>query len=101
MKNNMFKKMVSAVVLATSLVSGAALASNVQPYGENTDYQAAVVDSVPTAMAQGPVSHMYSENGNYQAAVSEYVPKAAAQGPQSRMYSENGDYIAAPAWDNE
>lgn len=103
MKNNMFKKMVSAMVLAMSLVSGAAFAasSDVQPYGENKDYQAAIVDSVPAAMAQGPAVHGYSENGDYQAAVVGYVPTAAVQGPQSHGYSENGDYTAAPAWDND
>lgn len=103
MKNNMFKKMVSVMVLSLSLVSGAAFAASadVQPYGENRDYQAAVADSMPDAMAQGPAAHTYSENGDYQAAVVGYVPTAAAQGPQSHVYSENDDYTAAPAWDND
>lgn len=91
------------MVLAMSLVSGAAFAASadVQPYGENRDYQAVVVDSMPDTVVHGPAAQTYSENGDYQAAVIGYVPAAAVQGPQSRMYSENGNYTAAPAWDND
>jgi len=67
MKNNFFKKVMTGMVLTTSLISGAAMADSPM-FGENRDYQAVVVDTVPAAVSNGAQSHCYSENGNYTAA---------------------------------
>ena len=69
MKQGIFKQVLSAMVLTMSLAGGAAFASadSVQ-FSENGSYQAAVIESVPTASMQSDIRG-YSENGSYQAAV--------------------------------
>ena len=97
MKNNIFKKVMTVMVLTTSLISGAAMADSPM-FGENRDYQAAVVDYVPTPAVQTSQAVGYSESRDYQAVVVDTVPAAVSNGAQSHSYSENGNYTAAPAW---
>ena len=73
MKKNIFKQVLSAMVLTMSLAGGAAFVS---------------ANSV-----------QYSENGDYQAAVNTNVP-AAVKSDNVRGYSENGSFVAASAFDN-
>lgn len=99
MKKGMFKQVLSAMVLTMSLAGGAAFVSadSVQ-YSENRDYNAAVIETVPTAATRSDIRD-YSENGSYQAAVIKNVP-AAAKSVDVRGYSENGSYVTASAFDN-
>ncbi|MDY2966285.1 MAG: hypothetical protein SOR58_08815 [Megasphaera massiliensis] len=99
MKQGMFKQVLSAMVLTMSLAGGAAFASadSVQ-FSENGSYQAAVVESAPTASMQSDIRG-YSENGSYQAAVIKNAP-AAVKSADVRGYSENGSFVAASAFEN-
>ena len=99
MKKNLFKQVLSAMVLTLSLAGGAAFASadSVQ-FSENGDYQAAVNLSVP-AVSKTADFRGYSENRDYNAAINLSVP-AAVKSVDSVQYSENRDYVAASAFDN-
>ena len=76
MKKVMFKQVLSAMVLTMSLAGGAAFVSadSVQ-FSENGDYNAAVIETVPTASMHSDIRG-YSENRGYQAAVNTNVPAA-------------------------
>ena len=99
MKKNIFKQVLSAMVLTMSLAGGAAFVSadSVQ-FSENGDYQAAVNLSVP-AVSQRDDIRGYSENGDYNAAINLDVP-AAVKSVDSVQYSENRDFEAASGFDN-
>ena len=99
MKKNLFKQVLSAMVLTMSLAGGAAFVSadSVQ-FSENGDYQAAINLSVP-AVSQRDDIRGYSENGDYNAAINLDVP-AAVKSVDSVQYSENRDYAAASAFEN-
>ena len=99
MKKNIFKQVLSAMVLTMSLAGGAAFVSaNSVQYSENGDYQAAVNLSVP-AVSKSVDVRGYSENRDYNAAINLDVP-AAVQSVDSVQYSENRDYAAASAFEN-
>lgn len=95
----MFKQVLSAMVLTMSLAGGAAFVSadSVQ-YSENRDYNAAVIETVPTAAMQSDIRG-YSENRDYQAAVIKNAP-AAVKSDDVRGYSENGSFVAASSFEN-
>ncbi len=99
MKKNIFKQVLSAVVLTMSLTGGAAFVSadSVQ-FSENGDYKAAVNLSVP-AVSQRDDIRGYSENRDYNAAINLDVPTAVKR-VDSVQYSENRDYAAASAFEN-
>ena len=99
MKKVMFKQVLSAMVLTMSLAGGAAFVSadSVQ-FSENGDYNAAVIETVPTASMQSDIRG-YSENRGYQAAVIKNVP-AAVKSADVRGFSENGSFVAASAFEN-
>ena len=99
MKKNLFKQVLSAMVLTMSLAGGAAFVSadSVQ-FSENGDYQAAVNLSVP-AVSQRDDIRGYSENRDYNAAINLDVP-AAVKRVDSVQYSENRDFEAASGFDN-
>ena len=100
MKKVMFKQVLSAMVLTMSLAGGAAFVSadSVQ-FSENGDYNAAVIETVPTASMHSDIRG-YSENRGYQAAVNTNVP-ASVKSDNVRGYSENRDFVAASAFDNQ
>lgn len=95
----MFKQVLSAMVLTMSLAGGAAFASadSVQ-FSENGSYQAAVIESVPTASMHDDFRG-YSENGSYRAAINKNVP-AAVKHADVRGFSENGSFAAVSAFEN-
>ena len=99
MKKNLFKQVLSAMVLTMSLAGGAAFVSadSVQ-FSENGDYQAAINLSVP-AVSQRDDIRGYSENRDYNAAINLDVP-AAVKRVDSVQYSENRDFEAASGFDN-
>ena len=99
MKKNLFKQVLSAMVLTMSLAGGAAFVSadSVQ-FSENGDYQAAVNLSVP-AVSQRDDIRGYSENRDYNAVINLDVP-AAVKSVDSVQYSENRDFEAASGFDN-
>ena len=99
MKKNLFKQVLSAMVLTMSLAGGAAFVSadSVQ-FSENGDYQAAVNLSVP-AVSQRDDIRGNSENRDYNAAINLDVP-AAVKRVDSVQYSENRDFEAASGFDN-
>ncbi|MFR8513566.1 MAG: hypothetical protein ACLVCZ_11650 [Megasphaera sp.] len=99
MKKNIFKQVLSAMVLTMSLAGGAAFVSaNSVQYSENGDYQAAVNLSVPAVTKTADFGG-YSENRDYRAAINTNVP-ASVKNDNVRGYSENRDFVAASAFDN-
>ena len=99
MKKNLFKQVLSAMVLTMSLAGGAVFVSadSVQ-FSENGDYQAAANLSVP-AVSQRDDIRGYSENRDYNAVINLDVP-AAVKSVDSVQYSENRDFEAASGFDN-
>ena len=99
MKKNIFKQVLSAMVLTMSLAGAAFVSADSVQFSENGDYQAAVNLSVP-AVSQRDDIRGYSENRDYNAAINLDVP-AAVKSVDSVQYSENRDYVAASAFDND
>ena len=98
MKKNMFKQVLSAMVLTMSLAGAAFVSADSVQFSENGDYQAAVNLSVP-AVSKTDDIRGYSENRDYDAAINLSVP-AAVKSVDSVQYSENRDYVAASAFEN-
>ena len=99
MKKNIFKQVLSAMVLTMSLAGGAAFVSaNSVQYSEKVDYLAAV-NLCFKAVSQSSYFGGYSENRDYQAAINTNVP-ASVKSDNVRGYSENRDFVAASAFDN-
>ncbi|WP_296828260.1 hypothetical protein [uncultured Megasphaera sp.] len=98
MKKNMFKQVLSAMVLTMSLAGAAFVSADSVQYSENGDYQAAVNLSVP-AVSKSDDIRGYSENRDYNAAINLNAP-AAVKSVDSVQYSENRDFEAASGFDN-
>ena len=98
MKKNMFKQVLSAMVLTMSLAGAAFVSADSVQYSENGDYQAAINLSVPVVSQRDDIRG-YSENRDYNAAINLDVP-AAVKSVDSVQYSENRDFEAASGFDN-
>ena len=100
MKKNIFKQVLSAMVLTMSLAGGAAFVSaNSVQYSENGDYQAAVNLSVPAVTKKADFGG-YSENRDYQPLLTS-TSRPSVKNDNVRGYSENRDFVAASAFDNQ
>ncbi len=98
MMKNMFKQVLSAMVLTMSLAGAAFVSADSVQYSENGDYQAAINLSVPVVSQRDDIRG-YSENRDYNAAINLDVP-AAVKSVDSVQYSENRDFEAASGFDN-